>query len=99
MEGKKKCKVLKKLGKVVILRGLGQSGWEQEGSWEAEGNPPCPSPTETPREMLQFPFSATLPLCHQLGTHTPSPACFPVTQHTGAWKSQQGGPWAAQQPQ
>lgn len=30
-EKKKKCEVLKKLGKVKVPRGLGQSRWEQEG--------------------------------------------------------------------
>lgn len=49
MEEKKKCEVLKKLQKVIVLRGLGQSGWEQEGILKAKGNQPSPTMTQAYR--------------------------------------------------
>lgn len=48
---KKKCEVLKKLGKVKILRGLSQSGWEQEGIWKAKRNQFSPTMTQSHRNI------------------------------------------------
>ena len=66
-EKKAKCGVLKKLGKMKGLRGVGQSRWEQEGIWKAKGKPALTHPTpQKPEGRCSVPLvPATLALSRQ----------------------------------